>query len=459
MSIAPDLPWHRLHPLSPVIQLGRSAAALIFVLAVPYISSSGHPKSGDYFDLGIVVLAALGGLISWLVTRWRIESGALLVETGLIRRRHTHLPLSRIQSVDVVRPALARLFGLAEVRVRTGVARDGDARLAYIAEEQAETIRANLLAWSHGTAPQEVVYQESVLAAVSARRVIAAVWLQGAAPLLLALALAFAVVGILAPTRAAHASLTGTGLVWLLLSLVAVLKNLNSQLSYEVAQAPDGLRVRGGLIGTVVETIPQRRIQAVRLLEPLLWRPMGWVRLDVDVAGGQHRKGEDRAAAGQLRMLLPVATMEEAHALLLLIAPDSRVDRASPPTRVRLKAPLSFHFLEAGHSKTWAVAVTGRIQRTTTLVSLAKVQSVRWSAGPLQHRMGLANVHLDVAGHRVGVSLKDRDAHEARELVETLPELCALARRPGGVVVPNLADQGPEPSLRWSSAPRASGLE
>jgi len=455
----PDLPWHRLHPLSPVIQMGRGAAALIFVLAVPYISNSAHPRSGDYFDLGILVLAAIGGIVSWLVTRWRIESGALLVETGLVRRRHTHLPLSRIQSVDVVRPALARLFGLAEVRVRTGVARDGDARLAYVAEEQAETIRANLLAWSHGTSPTGAVDQERVLAAVRARRVIAAVWLQGAAPLLLVLAIAFTLLGLLAPTETARGSLTGTGLVWLVLSVVAVLRRLNAQLSYEVAEAPDGLRVRGGLVGTVVETIPRQRIQAVRLLEPLLWRPMGWVRLDVDVAGGQHRKGEDRAAAGQLRMLLPVATKVEAHSLLLLIASDSQVVRRPPPARARLKAPLSFHFLEAGHSQTWAVAVTGRVARTTTLVSLAKVQSVRWSAGPLQRWLGLANAHLDVAGHRVGVSLKDRDAHEAREMVETLPELCALARSRVRGSAPALAAPESEASLSWSPSPRPSGLE
>ncbi|MHB1500326.1 MAG: PH domain-containing protein, partial [Candidatus Dormibacteria bacterium] len=38
------------------------------------------------------------------------------------------------------------------------------------------------------------------------------------------------------------------------------------------------------------------------------------------------------------------------------------------------------------------------MRRVITWVPLAKVQSVRWTQGPLQRRLRLASVHLDIAG-------------------------------------------------------------
>ncbi|MHB8394540.1 MAG: PH domain-containing protein [Candidatus Dormibacteria bacterium] len=428
MSDTPDRPWQRLHPLSPVIQLGRSAVAVMFVLALPYISNGGGQHSGDYFDVVVIGLAAIGGLISWLVTKWCVEGGTLRVETGLIRRRHTQVPLSRIQSVDVVRPALARIFGLAEVRVRTGVARNGDARLAYVAEEEAETIRGHLLAWSHGVTVEEARTLEQPLAAVRNRRLFLAVWLQGVVPVEVLLALGFLTAALIAPTTVGRSSLLGTAAVWMVLLVVAVGNRLNSQLAYEVADAPDGLRIRGGLIGTVVETLPKERIQALRQIEPLWWRPFGWVRVDADVAGGQRRKGEDRGMSGQLRILLPVATREEAARFLAEVAPGVAPPLTKAPSRAHLKTPLSYHFLAVGLTPGWGAATTGRLRRVTTWVALNKVQSVRWSQGPVQRRLRLATIHLDVAGRRVGVSLRDRDSLEAHQMGEAFTDLCMAAR-------------------------------
>jgi putative membrane protein len=94
-----------------------------------------------------------------------------------------------------------------------------------------------------------------------------------------------------------------------------------------------------------------------------------------------------------------------------------------------LKAPLSYHFLAAGHDGTLAVAVTGRVRRETTLVPLAKTQSVRLVQGPLQRRLGLATVHLDAAGKRVRAEFRERPQEQARSLVGELAALSRSARR------------------------------
>ena len=51
-----------------------------------------------------------------MVTRWRFEGDTLRIETGLIRKDSRRLPLARIQAVDIVRPLLARILGVSELR-------------------------------------------------------------------------------------------------------------------------------------------------------------------------------------------------------------------------------------------------------------------------------------------------------------------------------------------------------
>jgi len=198
--VIPTEPWHRLHPLSPVVRIGRSFLGVAVVLALPYLSHPQGRNAGDVFDLVVVAAAAVGGLVSWLVTRWRVEAGTLHVETGLLRRRTTRLPLSRIQSIDIVRPGLARVLGLAEVRVRTGGAHEGDARLAYVASEQADHIRTHLLNLANGLTTGSAEIPEVALATGHNRRLLIAVWLPATtlAPLLLTAALL--VTSLLAPT-------------------------------------------------------------------------------------------------------------------------------------------------------------------------------------------------------------------------------------------------------------------
>jgi putative membrane protein len=99
-----------------------------------------------------------------------------------------------------------------------------------------------------------------------------------------------------------------------------------------------------------------------------------------------------------------------------------------PPGSTRWKAPLNYHFLAFGGDDRYVVAARGRLRRTTTWVPLEKVQSVRWVQGPVQRRLGLASVKLDVAGKRVTASATDRTVPEAAELLARLPAQARAAR-------------------------------
>jgi putative membrane protein len=416
--------WHRLHPLSPLVRSGRAAVG---VLAIVGVSASGQfGRGGSHlYDWVVAALVVIAAVVNWLVTRWKLDGSTLRIETGLLRRDSRQLPVARIQAVDVVRPFLARALGLAELRVRLAGSSHADGRLAYLPEQAALDLRARLLAAHHGLDPATPEPGERILATVPTGRLIGSVLASGAS-LLIALLVAELVVMLVSP-----AVLTATGstfLVFLVTLVPMVWRRLATEYGFTLAQSPDGIRIRRGLLGTVAETIPLRRVQAVRMVEPMLWRPLGWCRLEIDVAGSPGRDHAD--GSGRMRKtLLPVGYREPAWQLMRLVIGTDPPPLSRPPRRARRKAPLSYHFLASGHDAATAMGVTGRLRKVTTWVPLEKVQSVRMVTGPVQRILSLATVHVDAAGRRVRAEFRDRPGQEAGPLVEELAALCRSARR------------------------------
>jgi len=419
--------WHRLHPLSPVIRAGRVFIGAVIIFAGTLTPGSHDSETGVITRLVLGVLVVAFGGISWLVTRWRIEGNDLRIETGLVRRNSLRFPLAQIQAIDVVRPMLARVFGLAELRLRMGGATAGHARLAYLAAGEADTVREQLLALSRGAAPQADQPPERLLLSLPTGRLVASILVGSPTVTFLVLGSVFVTAAALSP-KAAIAILSSSGAI--AIGLVTFFwRRLNGGYHLTVAEAHDGLRVRSGLLDTTAETIPRGRVQAVRMVEPLLWRPFGWCRLEVDVAGRQHRGGENSPERQQLREVLPVGTRAEAQRLLGRILPDAPVERSRPPERARWKAPFRYHYLSWGHNERCAVTTTGRVARVTSWVPLTKVQSLRLVQGPVQRRLRLATIYLDTAGRAVHAAIRDRDADEARAQLGELTVLSRSARR------------------------------
>jgi putative membrane protein len=197
---------------------------------------------------------------------------------------------------------------------------------------------------------------------------------------------------------------------------------------FTVAEAPDGLRLRHGLLDTRSQTIPHDRVQTVRVLEPLFWRPFGWVRVEVDVAGYAGGRGEQQS---ETNALLPVAPRALAEALVGRVLGGAVPDAAAPvPRRTRWRAPLSAPRLRAGLDERHLVTTHGVLTTTTDVVPLAKIQSLRITSGPWQQRLRLATLHADTAGRRLpGAQAHHRDADESRALLIELAHRTRAARR------------------------------
>jgi putative membrane protein len=430
--------WHRLHPLSPIVRAGRHLVT-VFVLVVVLVFARHNGGGGELIsNLALVGLVLISGVVSWLVTRWQVADGVLRIETGLVRRQSRRFPLSQIQAIDVVQTGLARVLGLAELRLRMAGADSSGGSLASLQLAEAEQLRRQLLSMAHvsGTEVSPAVSAGSApLAAGSAPRADRVLFRVRSSRLAVAIALsrtgaiAVVVIGaivaivIVADQPGLLASLLPVGIG----VLIAVWRQFNGDFGTVVVAAAEGLNLRSGLVQTTAETIRPGRVQAVRLVEPLVWRAFGWCRLEVDVAGARQRR-ENRAESQRLRALIPVGSRAEAAKMITeLLGPQPAPSRGAPRS-ARWKAPLTYHFLAWGSDDQYVVASRGRICRKTTWIPLQKVQSVRWIQGPVQRRLGLASVRLDVAGKRVQASIQDRGAAEAREILGQLPDLASKAR-------------------------------
>ena len=427
--------WQRLHPATPIV---RAGPAVLFI-AVAVVSQSAGSKDGtsEWIRLGVVLFLVLLSVIYWLVTRWRVADGAIQIETGLLRRSSLRFPLPQIQAIDIVRPGLARIFGLAELRVRMASGGRSTGRLAYMRESDAEAVRVQLLQLSQlqrrdPNAPMAVApapptsLEWAPLYTVDNGRLVGSILLGGPTVILFVIIAGLAVAGALAPAA------TGGLVAGLLSTLIALASaswtRFNGLYGLTLGAGPDGLHMRSGLIQTTAETIPWGRIQALRTVQPLLWRLFGWYRVEADVAGHNVSGRRDRSAKRAGRALIPVGNWNEAQWLAQLVMPGTPDDLRRPPKRALWKTPLRYRHLSYASNQQYAMTTSGRLRRVTDRVPLAKIQSIRWSEGPVQRRLGLASVHFDTAGRSVFAVARDRDATEAGLILATLPDACRRAR-------------------------------
>jgi putative membrane protein len=249
-------------------------------------------------------------------------------------------------------------------------------------------------------------------------------------PLILILAV-LATITVLAANPTVGAALFGSTAAIAIGLGLAIARQIGAEWDFTLAEAPDGLRLTSGLLQTRAETIPYGRAQAVRWVEPLLWRPSRWVRLEIDVARRHDRDRTENESSANTRALLPVGPRDDARALLARVLPGvilTPPPASEAPRRSWFRAPLLHHNLRAWYDDNYVVCMTGRLRRSIVVVPLEKVQSLRWTQGPVSRRLRLASVHADTAGRRFPATARYRDADEAATWIVVLPDVARIAR-------------------------------
>ncbi|MEV6727846.1 PH domain-containing protein [Streptomyces sp. NPDC051364] len=359
---------------------------------------------------GLVVVFGLYGFLSWWFTHYAVTDTELRIRSGLLFRRTAHIRLDRIQAVDVTRPLLARVAGVAKLRLDVIGTEDKD-ELAFLDEREAVALRAELLARAAGFAPAEAV----ALGEAPQRELLRVRPADLAVSLLLTLsAWAALAAGLVAPVAVWWFSGNRWATIATLLPMLGGLWSgtagrFLAEFDWRVAESPDGLRLDHGLLDRAHETVPPGRVQTVRIVEPLLWRRRDWVRVELAVAGSKNE------------VLLPVASRAAAQAVVARVLPGVDLEALafgrSPKTGSRWVVPVWWKGYALAVSADVFAARKGLLCRRTEIVPHAKVQSVRLTQGPWERARGVADVHVDTGANDT-VTARLRPAAEAADLLD-----------------------------------------
>ncbi|MFH8292453.1 PH domain-containing protein [Streptomyces sp. NPDC018059] len=416
----------RLHPVTPL----RRAWAPFAIL----VGWAVHDPNGTQQRLSalttttlllgcaaVVLGGAAYGFLSWWFTHFAVTDTELRIRTGLFFRRTAHIRLDRLQAVDVTRPLLARIAGVAKLKLDV-VGADKKDELAYLGERDAAALRAELLARAAGFAPEEAreVGEAPVrgLLHVQPRMLALSLMLTGAPWAML-------VAAVVVPAFlwfATHNLWTvlATGLPMLGGAFASSGGRFIKEYDWTVGESPDGLRIDHGLLDKAHETVPPGRVQTVHVVQPLLWRRRGWVRVELDVAGSANS------------VLVPVAPRELAEAVIARVLPGARVPDAAelsrPPARAAWCVPLWWKGYGLAVTDAVFAARHGLLKRRLSLVPHAKVQSVRLSQGPWERYRGVADVRVDTGANKT-VTARLRPAAEAAALLQSQASRSRTSRK------------------------------
>ncbi|MFF7948611.1 PH domain-containing protein [Streptomyces griseorubiginosus] len=369
----------------------------------------------------VVAAAALYGFLTWWFTHFAVTDTELRIRTGLLFRRTAHIRLERIQAIDVTQPLLARVAGVAKLRLDV-VGTDKKDELAFLGEREARALRAELLARAAGFAPEtahevgEAPARE--LMRTPPRDLALSVVLTGAT--WMSLLAALVVPPLLWWATESLWTVLATALPLLGAAGASSVGRFVTEYDWTVGESPDGLRIDHGLLDRSHETVPPGRVQTVRIVEPLLWRRRGWVRVELDVAGSSNS------------VLVPVAPREVAEAVVARVLPGVVVPPPSALVRPPRRAGRCLPMWWRGHGLAVTDAVfasrQGLLRRSLALVPHAKVQSVRLVQGPWERLWRIAEVHVDTGANKT-VTARLRDAQEAAELLRAQAERSRTGRR------------------------------
>jgi putative membrane protein len=408
-------PRKRLHPLSPVLHGAKSIAVIVAALSWQTLSQVGPER----FALVVAVVAAgvvVFSVISWLNTGYSVVGRELRISDGLLWRRHRAIPLERLQSVELRRPLLAQLTGLAELRLEVVGGNKTEAPLAYLTVRDAAALRERLLALAGRThsnaAPATAPVSPSLerpLVRVNNRDLVISQLLTPQA-FFLPVGLAFVIIQSVLEGAWGFIGVasTITAMAGVLLQPV---RRVLQDWDFRLARDPDGrLRVRYGLLDRRSQTVPLHRVQSITVTWPLLWRAQHWLHLRLDIAGLANPESREGRRSDRL---LPVGDLPT----------------YTPPPRARWLHPLALRYLGAGLSPEVFITREGLLTRQMSLVPYARLQSVRVVQGPIQRLLRLATVHVDTAGGR-SAAAHDRDVDDAWVLADQLAVRARLARGP-----------------------------
>ncbi|MCB9663680.1 MAG: PH domain-containing protein [Alphaproteobacteria bacterium] len=461
-ALAPG--WRRLHPLSPLINLGPRAWGVIRSIGWPLILLyvAGRTSTVDGYtwvsDLSILLvlfaLSVANTFVHYLTLRYRMIDGRLEITSGLLDRTQRVIVPAKVQDVEIHRNLAHRVFGLSEVRIQTASGDEVEGLLSALSD-------ADALALVHALAPQRAAPGPAAAPdRVVARNSPVDLLIYGATSTRFGAALAglfvlFEVVGVGDPEQATQATRSFGALGLLAMFFLAAVATWGGGIvtamirHHDLALTRDRgvLTLEEGLFTRRRVQLQLRKVQVLTVQEPWQRRVLGFGTVTVETASARTGRGGTERQLAEL----PRVDREELDDVVREALPGADVPLGE--ARLRSPAPMALRralvrgalrgALLAGLLTWWAwpwgalawmlvpvgsllgwldwrtqgwtitdevvVSRRGWLQRVTQVVARDKLQTVELVQGPFLRRLGLGEVVLRVAGTAVPMPLLAHD--------------------------------------------------
>lgn len=440
--------YTRVHRLTPLLRFWSLILALLAIFVLNINASMiedvvSYLQGGHLGEVGRGTLLAIGGFVLvcaviWLVSGvwWRklgykLTDDEVALRHGVISTSFRSARYERIQAVDVVESIIARLLGLATVRVETAGGNASVIKIEYLPKAKAEELRAELLRRTNGGQAEqpeqaaEEVAEPALIPEIPILRTIAAEALR--LPTLITALIIGGLLFVPGMWTALLPIIVGfVGRVWSLVDSSWTFTALHDAPSH-------ALNISYGLADRRRQTIRIGRIHGVRVSQPFLWRRLGWYEVHVSVAGYGTKGGGKQSGSTRI---LPVGTREQALELLALISDLDRAqieDYARPeghtqptytsPRRARWVSPIdrkqqSVTLVDSPEPVT--IVHRGRINRRVMVIGTPHIQELTLKVGPLSHLAGVRTVRFDLVAGPVRMAGQDLTPADASELLTRL---------------------------------------
>lgn len=392
----------RVHRLTPFLQFWRAIVLGVLFLIFQVVQDGLDLALGGIQDhihgvligLGIALLVLLVvGAVFWFASGlwWRrisftVDADEVTVRRGLFSKVEKSARREKIQAVDVVEALVPRLFGLAEVRIETAGGTESSLKIFYLEKHRAEMLRAELT--GQGVEPQNELPVARTIAAAA----LESLWL---------------ILGVIVSLLTVPALL-----IPILIGLLPNLWRLFDMSWRFTADIDDSLRITYGLANRRRQSIPLDRIHAVELSQPLLWRIPGWWRIRATAIGYETTS-----------VILPVATLDEAKDFAAQLGVPLNDVPITPtyrsPNRAKWVSPLAYkrQVVETGE---FITIFGGRLIRRSATIRGIHIQELSLSQGPIQRKLRLKNLRLDLVRGAVKMTARDLDESDADALLGIL---------------------------------------
>lgn len=457
-----QLPPQRLHPASPFIGLVFVLRQLVLPLGgTVLIGRDSGFDQGLQLALGLPVVVALLQVLSWLRFRYRVEGGALIVDRGVINRRHREIPLDRIHHVEEIAKLQHRIFGVVNLKIDSGGGESGaEIELDALSKARAAELRAFIEGRPESPGPIIAAASDS---APLARAGVGALVVAGITnvPFLATLGVFGSSTQLLeelgddwlvdAAERVPPNLVGVAGVIGAFATLYVVAAagaSVITNYGFVLERRGDELRTQKGLLDRRRAVVDLAKLTVIRLDETIVRRALGLcsLRLQTISGGGSSGVGSlsvpivaesevDRivgelmpvasplpeltmhppAARRRLYVRRVVITLAAAIPLGWFWRPAGLVVGGLLVALAAVRAEVSYQAL--GHATRDGVLLSreGGLRRETAMTTWARAESTRVRSSPLQRWAGLATLYVDVPQGR-SVAVADADPAELSEL-------------------------------------------